>query len=51
MKHATDDTDSPPGSEWLDDDEFVSSIAVIVCITLLLVVVVALAVFTRLGGV
>jgi hypothetical protein len=38
-------------SERIDEDEFLSSVAVIVRIALLLVVVVALALLTRLGGV
>jgi hypothetical protein len=40
-----------PSLEQIDEDEFLSSVAVITCVTLLLVVVVALALFTRLGGV
>jgi hypothetical protein len=48
------DTDSstrvPSTLDEIDEDEFISSVAVIVCVVLVLAVVVALALFTRLGG-
>ncbi len=50
MKVTTEDADPFPRSAQLDKDEFVSSIAVIACVVLLLLVVVALTVFTRLSA-
>jgi hypothetical protein len=50
MLRSLNESDPPPRVEQLEEDEFLSSVAVIACIALLLFVVVMLALFTRLGG-
>jgi hypothetical protein len=50
MLQPSDEADQANSVEELQRDEFTSAVAVIACVTMLLIVVVVLAVFTRLGG-